>query len=198
MRIKGAIRVPRVSDLRYVVALLLVLVAGCQAVKPGKPLPPELAGNDPGQQLEFWHTLTTQPITTNDEAFHGLLLYVDGKDNAADYAGRVHILKQRKMLQAGFNEPATAPATRGTLSVGIVRVLKVKGGLTMHLVGDIPRYAVRELQFIGVYPVSSPNQVFSGNEYVGIIGKLEDYQRGDVVETPNAAMSEEARPATSR
>src|SRR3954447_21434803 len=95
-----------------VIACALV---GCQAMKPGKPLTPELAGNDPGQQLEFWHSLTTEPITTNDQAFHGLLLYVDGKDDSADYASRVRTLKQRQMLPAGFDEPATAPATRGTL-----------------------------------------------------------------------------------
>src|SRR4051794_13004750 len=100
---------------RMIPCLLVLgcMLGGCQAVKPGKPLTPELAGNDPGQQLEFWHTLTTEPITTNDQAFHGLLLYVDGKDDAIDYAGRIHVLKQRKMLQGGFNEPATAPVTRG-------------------------------------------------------------------------------------
>ena len=31
--------------------------------------------------------------------------------------------------------------------------------------------------FLGIYPPSSPNQTFSGTEYLGIIGKAEDYQR---------------------
>src|SRR3954451_21123983 len=110
------------STLRMTALLLFCGIGGCQAMKPGKPLTPELAGNDPGQQLEFWHSLTTEPVTTNDQAFHGLLLFIDGKDDATDYAGRVYTLKQRQMLPSGFDQPATAPVTRGTLSVGIVRV----------------------------------------------------------------------------
>jgi hypothetical protein len=50
----------------------------------------------------------------------------------------------------------------------------------MRLVGPAPmngRYAVRELQFMELYPPSSPNQTFSGTEFLGIIGKLEDYRR---------------------
>src|SRR5689334_920214 len=113
-----ALRAPRQRRARvgnpcYVLAFLLAL-GGCQATKPGKPLTPQLAGNDPGQQLEFWHSLTSEPVTTNDQAFHGLLLYVDGKDDSPDYAARVRTLKQREMLPGGFDEPATAPATRGT------------------------------------------------------------------------------------
>jgi hypothetical protein len=33
--------------------------------------------------------------------------------------------------------------------------------------------------FLNVYPPSTPNQSFSGNEFVGIIGRVEDYQRGN-------------------
>jgi len=47
------------------------------------------------------------------------------------------------------------------------------------LLGPMPRYAVRELMFLNVYPPSTPNQSFSGNEFVGIIGRVEDFQRGD-------------------
>jgi hypothetical protein len=36
---------------------------------------------------------------------------------------------------------------------------------------------VRELQYVGVYPASSPQQTFSGPEFIGIIGRAEDYQR---------------------
>jgi hypothetical protein len=35
-----------------------------------------------------------------------------------------------------------------------------------------------------LYPQSSPNQTFSGTELVGVIGKLEDYQRGGADNVP--------------
>ena len=43
--------------------------------------------------------------------------------------------------------------------------LKIKGGLTMMLIGPTQRYATRELQYIGIYPTSDPHQTFSGQEF---------------------------------
>jgi hypothetical protein len=107
-----------------------------------------------------------------------LLLYLDGKDPAENYQQRVQILKSRHLLAAKFNEPADVAVTRGTLSVPIIKTLKIKGGLMRLVLPDDERYATRELQYQGVYPVSSPNQLFSGTEFVGVIGKLDDYQHG--------------------
>src|SRR4051812_20864312 len=60
-------------------ATLLVMV-GCHTPRTGPPLAKELAGSDPDAQINFWHALADEPVTTNDAAFHGLLLYADGKD----------------------------------------------------------------------------------------------------------------------
>jgi hypothetical protein len=108
-----------------------------------------------------------------------MLLYFDGQDPAKSYDERVKALKGRKLLSARFNRPADEAVTRGTMSVPIVKALQIKGGLVMHLTGPNPRYATRELQYEGLYPPSSPNQIFSGTEFVGIIGKLDDYQHGN-------------------
>ena len=82
------------------------------------------------------------------------------------------------MLPGGFDEPADAAARRGTVAVVLVRALSIDGGLSLHLLGPRPRYAVRELQYAGLFPPSSPQQTFSGAELLGIIGRAEDYQRG--------------------
>ena len=81
------------------------------------------------------------------------------------------------MLAGGFDKGADEAVERGTLAAAIVRFLNIKGGLTMRLMGPTPRYATKELEYVGVYPPSSPNQTFSGTEFVGIIGRVEDYQR---------------------
>ena len=162
-------------------ALLLVLMAllvGCQSPRTGRPLPQELSGSDPDAQINFWRELTDQPVTSNDEAFHGLLLLAEGEDESTNYSERVATLKTRRMLPANFNEPAEAGARRGVLAVAIMRILNQRGGLTTTLFGPTPRYATRELMFLNVFPPSTPNQVFSGTEFVGIIGRVEDYQRG--------------------
>jgi hypothetical protein len=157
--------------------VLALAVAGCQTARVEQPLTHELGGNDPGQQLEFWHRLADRPVTSNDEAFHGLLLYLDGQDPATDYAGRVRAMKARRLLPGGFDQPAERAVDRGTLAVAIVRALDIKGGVTMRVLGATPRYATRELVFMELYPPSSPGQTFSGAEFLGIIGKLEDHQR---------------------
>jgi hypothetical protein len=166
------------------------MTIGCQAPQRGRPLAKELAGSDPDVQINFWHSLTDERVTSNDEAFHGLLLYADGKDDTPDYAARVAALKSRKWLPKSFDQPADAAVTRGTVAVALVRLMHERGGLTMRLLGPIPRYAVRELMFLNVYPPSTPNQAFSGTEFVGIIGAVEDYQRGRA-EAPPAELAAE-------
>jgi hypothetical protein len=88
------------------------------------------------------------------------------------------------MLAGNFNRPADEAVSRGTLAMALVRSLKIEGGITMSLLGPSGRYATRELQFLSVYPPGSPDQTFSGEELVGIIGRVEDYQRGALVDAP--------------
>lgn len=158
------------------VAAALAL-AGCHQAKVAHPLTAELSGSDAETQMSFWHTLATRPVTSNDEAFHGLLLYSDLKDPAGNYAERVKVLKSRKMLPDGFDAPADRAIERGTLAVAICRILEMRGGVMLRILPRSPRYAVRELEFEEVFPTSSSQQTFSGTEFLGIIGRIEDYQR---------------------
>ena len=162
--------------------LLLAMVmaaslAGCSTtMRVTNPALAEHGGNDEDSQLLFWHTLADRPITGNDDAFHGMLLFLNANDDAGSYADRLAALRARGLLPAGFNEPADAPVRRGTVAVMLVKLLDMKGGWAMHVFGPNPRYALRELQYKGLMPYSSPQQTFTGMEYVGVIGALEDYQ----------------------
>jgi hypothetical protein len=167
-----------------VVAMVLVL-CGCEAPKVAKPLTHSLPADPLSAQMEFWHGLENRPLTCNDEAFHGLLLFIDGSDDSKDYSERVHALKSRHLLGDSFDRPADEAVQRGTIAVALVKVLKIKGGLVMSVIGPLPRYATRELVYMDLYPPSSPQQTFSGSEFVGIIGKAEDYQREQMVASAN-------------
>src|SRR2546423_13471755 len=159
--------------------LLILVAVGCAAPRTGKPVAKEFAGSDPNAQISFWHALTDEHVASNDQAFHALLLYADGKDDSAGYSDRVAALKSRRMLPANFHEPAETAVKRGTLAVAIMRLLHDPGGVTTRVFGPSRRYATRELMFLNVLPPSTPNQVTSGNELVGIIGRVEDFQRGE-------------------
>lgn len=160
---------------------LAVLCSGCahHNARISQALPEQLYASNAEAQMDFWHTVAERKLTSNDEAFHGLLLYFDGSDPTRSYAERVRLLKSRRMLAATFDRPADEAVTRGTLAIAIARALPIKGGVMMRLTGGAdPRYATRELQSAGVFPVSSLNQLFSGAEFVGVVGKLDDYQHG--------------------
>lgn len=163
------------------VCIGMLCLVGCQTTTVQQTVVSRYGANTPEGQLDFWHELNGAKVASNDDAFHAVLLFADGTDPSADYPARVAALKSRGMLRADFNEPANQSVARGTLAVALLKVLGLKGGLMLHILGPTPRYAVRELYSEGVFPLSSPHQTFSGAELVGVIGRVEDYQRGQAV-----------------
>jgi hypothetical protein len=163
---------------------------GCQTTTVPQSTLPRLAGNDPQIQLDYWHELAGKELINNDEALHGILLYLDGKDDCTSYDQRVAALKSRGYLHKSFKQPADQAVERGTIAVVLVKSLNLKGGLTMRLFGDTPRYATKELMYRDIYPMSGTDQVFTGAQFVGVIGKAEDYKLGDPSSLPASAMPE--------
>jgi hypothetical protein len=174
---------------RSSLVIVVALLAGCQAARVQQPLTKTLGGPDLDDQMEFWHQLEARPITSNDEAFHGLLLYLDGTDPGPDFAHRVAAMKAKGMLPPTFDRPADEAISRGTLAVVLTKAMGIKGGVLMRITGGkVERYAVRELVSMNLYPQSSENQTFNGAEFVGVIGKLEDYQLGNPASVPASVM----------
>lgn len=152
-------------------------LGGCKAAMVEEPLTEQFGGNDFDSQGEFWLRLGDQPVVSNDDAFHALLLYTDGEDPAINYEQRVDTLKERGMLPNDFNAPANQSVRRGDMAVATCKLLNIKGGLTMRLIGPNFRYSTRELEYMGIYPTSSPFQTFTGGQFVGLLGRIEDIQR---------------------
>jgi hypothetical protein len=168
--------------MKTVAALLaLAILAGCHSATVTSSVTTKFSANDSDSQMSFWHELADRPVTSNDDAFHALLLYADGHDDSKTYDDRVATLKARGFLAQRFSEPSNSAIERGVLAVAIVKMVGIKGGWVMHVFGPIlgptERYSVKELVYDGIYPPSSPQQTFSGAEFVGIMGKLDDYQR---------------------
>jgi hypothetical protein len=180
----------RESRLRFSLLgfVCLMTLLGCQTARVEQPLTRTLAGDDPAKQVEFFHELASRPVACNDEAFHGLLLFLDSTDANADYAARVAALKARNMLPADFDRPAEEAVLRGNLAVAIAKSLGIGGGLMMHFMPTSGRYAMRELIYLDILPPGSPHQTFSGSEFVGIMGRMEDWQRDRERSVPTPAI----------
>jgi hypothetical protein len=174
-----------------ILAMFILLAGGCRTATVKQTVVSQFGGASEETQLEFWHRLNDEKVASNDDAFHAVLLYVDGQDAHADYMARVNAMKSRNLVPQDFDESANQAVQRGTLAVALVRAMQIRGGLMLHLFGPSPRYAVRELYFQGIYPLSSPHQTFSGSELVGIIGRVEDYQRGNPAEKRAALLPAE-------
>ncbi|HEY1921339.1 MAG TPA: hypothetical protein VGG44_01130 [Tepidisphaeraceae bacterium] len=155
---------------------LAALAAGCQTAHITHSVVAKFPGDDTDSQLSFWHELAGHHLTSNDDAFHGILLDIDGHDKSTTYAQRVATLKSRGLLKDSFDEPADVAIERGTLATIVVKVLNIRGGWVMHVFGDTQRYSLRELVYLGIFPPSSPQQTFSGSEFVGVIGRIDDSQ----------------------
>ena len=134
MRFNSTLRASNPTAKPWALALVfLVVCSGCGSAPVGKSVVTELSSNTDATELDFWHNLSSRSITTNEDAFHGLLLYLDGADGSTDFSARVATLKQRGMLPANFQGAADEAVERGTLAVALVKILDLKGGLTMRL-----------------------------------------------------------------
>jgi len=128
--------------------------------------------------MNYWHTLATRELISNEEAVHGLFLLVDEETPDVDYPTRVAMLKDRGLISDGFAGPPEQAATRGLVAVAIARILDVPGGVMFHLFPRSPRYAARELEHLGLFPTSSPHQPLAGPAYLAIIGRAQDHLAG--------------------
>jgi hypothetical protein len=180
--------------LKILAGAALSIAGGCSTAKVAQPVVAGLSADDQDTQIEFWHTLAAKPVTCNDDAFHALLLDLDDTDPNANYAARVTALKSRGLLLPSFNSPADDAVRRGVVAVVLCQAAGIKGGVVMHLTGPSERYCLRELRFMNLMPESSENQTFSGTEFVGVIGRFEDYRRGNPADMPASEMPPPAAP----
>jgi hypothetical protein len=167
----------RLQHLALLIAAALTLpLSGCQRTHLASPLVVNHDPDDANAELEFWHALADRPLTTNDEAFHGLIIFSAGSDASKTYAERVTWLKEHGFLSTGFDRDADEAVSVGTVAQVLANMLHIKGGLTMHILGAHPRYATKELIYEKILPIRSEQQGLSGVEFVGALSRAEAYQ----------------------
>lgn len=134
------------------------------------------AADDLAGSVAFWHRLPERSAVTNDEGLHGLLCMIHGEDDSADYPARVARAKKEGLILQSFDQPGNATMSKGTLAAALARIIGIKGGVLMQLSGLSPRYATRELTYLGILPEgSTENQSISGLDYIGVISKAQDF-----------------------
>jgi hypothetical protein len=155
--------------------LLLVCCAACERAR----IKDSAVDQYPraAQELDFLDALEKQMVVTNDDALHGLIVFADGADLSSTYEGRVAIARQKEWVSSNWNPPADESAQIGWMSVAACRIVGIRGGLSMRVMGPIPRYATKELVFMDVLPLRTENQSLSGREFVDFVNRLARVQK---------------------
>lgn len=166
----------RKGNARCLAALIAAATAtGCARTRVETSLAAPVAVGDINAELDFWDAMAERPIVCNDDGLHGLLLFTDGADPSASYAERLAVARQRGWVDDGFDEPGDLAMQRGTIARAIAVHCGIEGGVMMRIVGPHPRYASRELQYLGMMGAGSEQQAISGREFMGVISKAQDY-----------------------
>lgn len=157
------------------IAALLSAPVGCAATKvTDSPIVVDHAADDVDAEMAYWHGLTERPTVSNNEALHGLILFINQADPAGDYDGRMAWLRENGYLSINPGGGENV-ATLGTLAHILAQMLKVEGGLTMKIIGPHPRYALRELIYEGIMTPGTSQQGISGIDFVGLLARAEAY-----------------------
>ncbi len=152
-------------------AAAVVLLLGCERPAVTRTAIDEHAM--PAQELEFFESLESKQVASNDDVLHAFFLLTDGEDQWGSYRARVSEAVRRGWVPDGFDSPSNEGAPVGMVARIACMTSRLKGGFTMSVFGPIPRYAVRELSNAQVLVGKKENQSFSGMEFVDFLTRLD-------------------------
>lgn len=155
-------------------AMCWTMLAGCSRTMMTRQASTDYSPQDSASDMDFWHSLAERLAVSNDEALHAVIMLQEGEDPTSGYVSRVTFAKKQKWLPDSWQEPAEQAAQRGMIAVAVCRACKVEGGVMMRALGPTPRYALRELVYLGIMADSTETQTVPGIEFLGIISKAKD------------------------
>ena len=169
-----------------VVGMLIVGLAGCApsgvtGVRAFDDLPS--VEGDMASDAEFIFDLSEKKHCTTDDAYRGMLYFIDGKDTSRNFRERTARLAMRGVIDTNRTHKRNATITNGTVAYMLVRALGCRGGVMYNLTNASERYALRELVAEGIIKGSSEYSKVSGAEYVGILGRADDYRQENECES---------------
>ena len=155
---------------------LALCTGGCARTTIVDPQETTYDPNDVTAQLDFWHELNGRSAITNNEGVHGVILMTQGTDETGSWEARLDFLDERGWLPDSLRDESPDTAMqRGTLAAILVRAMNIDGGVMMRLTDKAPRYAYREMVYLGLMPEGSEQMVLDGLDYLGVISESEDF-----------------------
>lgn len=160
----------------------LILIAGAAGCTPGgvkgvrafEDLPP--AQGEVASDAGFLYELSNKKYCSTDDAYRGMLYFVDGTDTSSNFQERTARVKMHGLVKDNWKHAAQEPITKGKVAYMFARALELPGGVMYNVTDACPRYALRELIYKDIIKIGSEGEKVSGAEYVGILGRADDYR----------------------
>ena len=143
------------------------------------------AGPANENSAEYLDRLSSETEVTENDALSGMLLLLDGADEAGTFAQRVTALEQRGIVAGSWAHDSQRALTRGRLAYMICQACKIKGGVILRLLGSSQRYCLRELQYMEMMGDGMGWGEVTGMEMVAVLSRADTYIRTGKV--PNRA-----------
>ena len=159
----------------FVVSLGSCAPAGVKGVQAFKDLP--AAQGKVSSDAEFFYELTNKQYCTTDDAYRGVLYFVDGTDSSANFQERAARVQMHGLVKKNWEHNPQAPISKGKVAYMFARALELPGGVMYNITNASVRYALRELIYHDIIKGGSEGDKVSGAEYVGILGRADDYRQ---------------------
>lgn len=127
--------------------------------------------------------ISSEKLVNENDALRGVLMLLDGRDEAESFQKRIDVLRDRKIVDPSWDHDAGRPVTKGRLAYMIYQACKIPGGLTLQITGPSQRYCLRELQYRGIIGVGNMFSKVSGMEFQAVLARADAYvQTGKIPE----------------
>ena len=173
--------------IRHLVAALVVLALACAAAR--------------AENAEFFRQIREkEDPTTLLDGYRVALALIEQPYAKVGFEEARSKLIESGVIRERWKPDPQKKLTRGKVAYMLVKILKIKGGLTMRLFGPSERYALKELEFMELMDGGMTWRSVSGRELVAVLARADEYMQEQKaknakvnvrsVETPDGAPTE--------
>ncbi|MGD8452974.1 MAG: hypothetical protein PVJ57_14235 [Phycisphaerae bacterium] len=168
------------GPLVWCILFLGLLLSGCQAPGPRATTQPAVPTEGNGALAEY---IADQPYVTVEPAYRAVYILWKNEVFDGDFAALTDALEAGSVIPGGWDYPADALISRGSVGYLLCRACGIRSGLNWRLTG-LGRYAWRELNYLGIASPLSEYGYVPGGQFIGMLARAEEYmhryEKGDV------------------
>lgn len=158
-------------------------VTGCGGQQIAAEKTPAVAAQEskPEKRTEFIRNMYKREKAEFADACRVIKTLLDHTDQEESFSSVRKNLIEKKVIPSDWTYTRTSPVTKGMVSSMLCNALNIKGGITMRILGNTQRYALRECVWIGIVLEGTVDEYVSGGELLAIFARAEIFQKhGDI------------------